>query len=61
MQPSLVNSVPERCHLTYNVQLITLDIECEGEIIHQLIHRPLVLEKALVLVEDVPTPPGQLC
>jgi hypothetical protein len=57
MQPSLISSVQQRRHLTYNVQVITLDIERKGKVIHQLIHRSLLRKEALVLVEDVPIPP----
>jgi hypothetical protein len=48
-----------RRHLTYDIQLITVDAKCEGKAVYKLVHRPLAAKQFLVLIEDVAGSPRQ--
>ncbi|PNP44273.1 hypothetical protein TGAMA5MH_03879 [Trichoderma gamsii] len=48
-----------RRHLTYNIQLITVDAKREGNTVYKLVHRSLAAKQFLVLVEDVAGSPRQ--
>lgn len=44
-------------HITYNIQLITVDAKCKGKAVYKPVYRPLAAKQFLVLIEDVADSP----